>query len=91
MPATVRIESGCIHCQACALVCPQVFALPDDSDHAVVRGEAREDGITSDNLGEGSPLLPLAGDVWESVREAAAGCPVEIIRISGGAPEAVQA
>lgn len=83
MPTIIRIESGCICCQCCVIECPEVFAFPDDQDHAVVLGQVRADGVTSDNQNEGSPLIILDAELGERIREAAAGCPVEVFRLAG--------
>jgi ferredoxin len=60
-----------------------VFLIPVGGDGAVVRGEVRSDGITSDNQVEGSALRPLPPTDLDALREAAAGCPVEVIRLVG--------
>ncbi len=76
----VWIEAGCIGCGACPSNAPAVFAL-DEATEAVVLGSARQDGLTGVNRDERSPLLTEVG-VAESlaIREAAEGCPVDIIR-----------
>jgi ferredoxin len=75
---TVYIEPGCICCQACVTTTPDVFLLPDD--RAVISGLVRVDGITSPNADERASLVPNLD--WEMIREAAAGCPVDVIRIA---------
>ncbi len=74
----VYIESGCICCQACVTTTPEVFLFPDDK--AVINGLARVDGITSPNADERAALVPDLD--WDAIREAAAGCPVDIIKIA---------
>jgi ferredoxin len=74
----VYIEPGCIHCQACVISAPEVFLLPDDQ--AVIKGMVRVDGITSPNADERSALVPDLD--WDAIREAVAGCPIEIIKIA---------
>ena len=73
----VWIDEGCICCHACVHVAPEVFAFPDDC--AVVLGENRCDGRTSRNAAERSPLNAVGLDYELAIREAAAGCPIEII------------
>lgn len=85
MPATrtvarVWIEDGCIRCSACHYSAPEVFVLPDGGD-AVVRAEVRVDGVRSKNATERAPLANgSGGEFADRIEEAAAGCPVEIIR-----------
>jgi ferredoxin len=75
---TVYIEPGCICCQACVTTMPDVFLFPDDQ--AVISGLVRVDGITSPNADERAALVPNLD--WDAIREAAAGCPVDIIKIA---------
>ena len=77
--ARVWIDQGCICCQACVGYAPEVFAFPDDT--AVVLGEARCDGVTSRNADERSRLNAVGLEYEDLIREAAAGCPVEIIHL----------
>lgn len=78
---TVWIDEGCIGCGACPGVAPEVFALDASSD-AVVRGEVRADARTDDNRAARAALTPSAAAAHaEAIDEAAAGCPVEVIRI----------
>ncbi len=74
----VYIEPGCIYCQACVTTAPEVFLFPDDK--AVINGLVRVDGITSPNADERAALVPDLD--WDAIREAAAGCPVDIIKIA---------
>jgi ferredoxin len=73
----VYIEPGCIYCQACTTTAPEVFILQDDP--AMIKGDVRIDGITSQNIHERSPLIAEVD--WDLIQEAAAGCPIEIIKI----------
>lgn len=73
----VWIDEGCICCQACVHAVPEVFAFPDDA--AVVLGDARCDGQTSSNRTERSLLNAVGLEYEEAIKEAAEGCPVEII------------
>src|SRR5206468_2404624 len=76
----VWIDEGCIGCGACPTTAPLVFALDDQTD-AVVLSDARQDGMTGPNRVERSPLRPaLAAAEEAAIREAAEGCPVEVIR-----------
>lgn len=77
--ARVWIAPGCICCQACVGHAPEVFAFPDDT--AVVLGEVRCDGVTSQNADERSRLNAVGLEYEDPIREAAAGCPVEIIHL----------
>ena len=78
MNKSVYIEEGCICCQACVFTAPDFFSFPDD--RALVTAEVRVDGITSSNINERSPIKPEYED-WDLIKEAAAGCPVDIIKI----------
>ncbi|MBA3937292.1 MAG: ferredoxin [Planctomycetes bacterium] len=80
MITQVWIEEGCIGCGACPTTAPAVFELNEVSD-AVVLGSARQDGKTGVNRDERSPLHAKVA-VAESlaIREAAEGCPVDVIR-----------
>ena len=73
----VWIDEGCICCQECTHIAPDVFAFPDDC--AVVLGETRCDGRTSRNAEERSLLNAVGLEYEDDIREAANGCPVEII------------
>lgn len=77
--ARVWIDEGCICCQACVHTAPEVFSFPDDA--AVMLGEVRCDGQTSSNRTERSPLNAVGLEYEDVIREAAAGCPVEIIHL----------
>lgn len=78
----VWIAEGCICCHACVGTAPEVFAFPDDT--AVVIGEVRCDGITSRNAAERSLLNAVGLEYEDTIREAAAGCPIEIIHLGDG-------
>ena len=79
----VWIEEGCIPCGACAHISPNVFAITDAWDTAIVRGLARVDSIDSRNEVERSPLrIGFAAAETDAIREAAEGCPVEVIRFA---------
>lgn len=76
---TIWIADGCIFCQHCTSVAPDVFSIPDDT--AVVIGEVRCDGLTSRNAVERSPLNAVGLEYESAIHEAAAGCPIEIIHL----------
>jgi ferredoxin len=78
---TVWVEDGCICCQACVNVLPEVFCFPDD--RAEIVGAVRQDGITSGNEVERSALVIRDQD--EAIREAADSCPISIIFFSEAA------
>jgi ferredoxin len=73
----VWIDEGCIYCQHCTSVAPDVFSIPDDT--AVVIGDVRCDGLTSRNANERSPLNAVGLEYEDAIHEAAEGCPMEII------------
>lgn len=60
----VWIEPGCIVCNACESSCPDVFHVEPDGS------TVRPDALDAEFLG------PRAA----AIREAAAGCPVEVIK-----------
>lgn len=77
----VWIDEGCIHCGSCPTACPAVFDIGDDGE-AVVRGTVRGDGLSDANrAGRGPLLAAVAAAEGEAIAEAAAGCPVEVIRV----------
>ncbi|MBA2479736.1 MAG: hypothetical protein H0V44_03660 [Planctomycetes bacterium] len=83
--ARVWIEEGCICCNACVNTEAAVFSIPDGMDSAAIRGEVRKDGVTDRNTAAGSDLN-TAGIAWsDAIEEAAAGCPIEIIRFTTAA------
>ena len=62
----VWIEEGCISCNLCEDLCPEVFEVP-------VGGESRP---TADHAGHLSKA-----EIAEKVQEAADSCPVEVIAV----------
>ena len=62
----VWIEEGCISCNLCEDLCPDVFEVP-------VGGECRTTKNYQRHLG--------AGETDEKVREAVECCPVEVIQM----------
>lgn len=75
----IWIDEGCICCHACVGTAPDIFAFPDDT--AVVLAAARCDGVTSRNAAERSPLNAVGLEYEDLIREAAVGCPIEIIHL----------
>lgn len=74
----VWIEEGCTVCNECESSAPDVFHVNDET--SVIKGEAREDGVTSENEEEKSLLKgDIGSELEEEIKEAAEGCPVEII------------
>lgn len=65
----IWIEEGCIACNLCEDLVPEVFHVPAGGDC-----EVRPDWVEH--------VLASAG-MQDSVREAAASCPVEVIRLDG--------
>ncbi|MDE3033070.1 MAG: hypothetical protein KGI56_05350, partial [Acidobacteriota bacterium] len=64
---------------ACEAECPDVFHVTDTSCN--INGSVREDGVDNENLNEQSPLSGSYGvDLEDSIKAAAAGCPVEVIK-----------
>ena len=77
---TVWIDEGCIVCNACDAECPDVFLVTDST--CMIKADVREDGLESENRDEKSPLkADLAATLEASIRAAASGCPVEVIKI----------
>lgn len=65
----VWIEEGCISCNLCEDLCPEVFEVP-------VGGESRPTARHEQRLGDPA--------VDARVREAAESCPVEVIGVESG-------
>lgn len=65
----VSIDEGCIACNLCEDLVPQVFEVPAGGN-CEVRADWRE-------------RLAEAPELEETVREAADSCPVEVIRLDG--------
>jgi ferredoxin len=79
----IWIDHGCIHCFWCQNLMPQVFLAHETGTQ--IAGEAREDGVTSDNLGERSPLRTamISPEELNFVPFIADGCPVQVIHLEG--------
>jgi ferredoxin len=74
----VWIEVGCTCCQACVHSLPSVFRCPDSE--AEILGAVRVDGTTCSNNEARSDLNDLGHLLTEEIIEAAAGCPVDVIK-----------
>ncbi len=74
----VWVEEGCICCQQCVHALPEVFAFPDD--RAAIIAEVRSDAVTSPNDTQRARLNAVGLEYQEEIREAAAGCPVDVIK-----------
>lgn len=63
----VWIEEGCISCNLCEDLCPEVFEVPAGSECRTTKHHQKH----------------LTGDpeTDEKIREAAESCPVEVIRL----------
>jgi ferredoxin len=75
----VWVEDGCIACHACTQTAPEVFQL--ESDRAEVLAAVRWDSVTCHNEDKRSPLNDRGIELFEAIKEAAAGCPVDVIRV----------
>jgi len=77
--ARVWIEDGCIVCNACESVCPDVFNVTQDTCH--IRSGVRIDGQQNTNLDVKSLLVDNIGtDLADQIEEAADHCPVDVIK-----------
>ncbi len=79
MPRVKRvwIEQGCIQCAWCNDLAPEVFAIGDDS--SLIRGDARDDGLTDRNQQHVLLNVPLNGTKGSFMEFVAAGCPAAVI------------
>ncbi len=73
MDITIDREE-CTSCEVCWNACPEVFQQNDDDSWSEIVDKHRMDGDPSH--GE------VSEDLADCVREAAEGCPVEIIHVS---------
>ncbi|HZU53797.1 MAG TPA: NADH-quinone oxidoreductase subunit C [Holophagaceae bacterium] len=75
----VWIEDGCIVCNACEAECADVFHVTAET--CMIRGESRQDGTEDENRAAKNPLKVEVGTSLEaSIKAAAAGCPVSVIK-----------
>ncbi len=63
----VEIIAGCIACNLCEDLCPEVFEVPAGDVSRTVRGHEK--------------LLTGQPELEEKIREATDSCPVEVIQI----------
>jgi NADH-quinone oxidoreductase subunit C len=83
----VWIEDGCIVCNACEAECADVFHVTAET--CVIRGESRQDGAEDENRVSKNPLKVEVGTSLEaSIKAAAAGCPVSVIKFEAVASAA---
>lgn len=66
----VWIVEGCISCNLCEDLCPEVFEVPAGDTSRVKKGHER--------------FLKEGGDAEDKLREAVESCPVEVIQIAEG-------
>lgn len=79
----IWIDHGCIHCFWCQNLMPQVFLAHESGTQ--IAGDLRDDGVTSDNRGERSPLRTsmISAEELNFVPFIADGCPVHVIHLEG--------
>ncbi|MEZ5977197.1 MAG: ferredoxin [Planctomycetota bacterium] len=63
----VRIVEGCISCNLCEDLCPEVFVVPAGETSTTVKGHEK--------------LLTGDADLEEKIVEAVDSCPVEVIEV----------
>ena len=80
----VWIDEGCIACRACEYECPDVFQVIGAT--STIRGAARPDGLQDENRGRCELDAEVVARSGERIANAAAGCPVEVIRIEADVP-----
>ncbi len=75
----VWVEEGCITCDACEEVAPEVFNVQDDT--SFIRAEARLDGGFDTNETTKSTLKGNIGtELFDDIVDAAESCPVDVIK-----------
>ena len=72
MRVTIDRE-GCVSCAVCWTTCPEFFEQSQEDDRSQIVEQYRVGG----NNAEGT----APPDLLDSVRDAADGCPVEVIRV----------
>ena len=82
----VWIEDGCIVCNACEAECADVFHVLAET--CVIRGESRQDGAEDVNAGKAPLKVEVGTSLAASIKAAAAGCPVSVIKFEEVASEA---
>jgi ferredoxin len=76
----VWIDPGCIQCNWCSDLAPEIFTATPSGSH--IRGEVRQDGVTSPNIGERASLrVSLDEQAKEFLEFVIGGCPANVIRL----------
>ena len=81
---SVYIDEGCITCDACEDVAPDVFEVTDDS--CFIKPAARLDGGFDRNAGQSGLKPEIASSLSDDILDAADACPVEVIMVLDEAP-----
>lgn len=77
--AMVWVEEGCITCDACQEIAPEIFSIVDDSSYIVAA--ARVDGGFDTNESAKSSLkTDIGSSMYDDILDAVDGCPVEVIK-----------
>ena len=84
---SVYIEEGCITCDACEEILPEVFHVTDDT--CFINAEVRLDGGYDRNEGKAGLKPETLASFEDDLLDAADGCPVDVIIIVEGGEAAV--
>ena len=76
---SVYIEEGCITCDACEEILPEVFHVTDDT--CFIHAEVRLDGGYDRNEGKAGLKPETLASFEDDLLDAADGCPVDVIII----------
>lgn len=76
---SVYIEDGCITCDACEEILPEVFHVTDDT--CFINAEVRLDGGYDRNEGKAGLKPETLASFEDELLDAADGCPVDVIII----------
>ena len=76
---SVYIEEGCITCDACEEILPEVFHVTDDT--CFINAEVRLDGGYDRNEGKAGLKPETLASFEDDLLDAADGCPVDVIII----------
>ena len=76
---SVYIEEGCITCDACEEILPEVFHVTDDT--CFINAEVRLDGGYDRNEGKAGLKPETLASFEDELLDAADGCPVDVIII----------
>ena len=79
---SVYIEDGCITCDACEEILPEVFHVTDDT--CFIHAEVRLDGGYDRNEGKAGLKPETLASFEDDLLDAADGCPVDVIIIVEG-------